>query len=94
MLIELISYFFQAAYVLPILNNLLSQSSELVFDENHCEPHVIIMAPTRELVVQIYECIWKFGKGTNIRNGLLYGGTSIGYQKSKLLQVRNYISVM
>lgn len=45
------------------------------------------MAPTRELVVQIFECVWKFSKGTSIRNGHVYGGTSFGHQKSKILQV-------
>jgi len=65
----------------------LNEPSELIFDTNHCEPHVVIMAPTRELVIQICECVWKFSKGTVIMNGLLYGGTSIGHQKSKILQV-------
>lgn len=45
------------------------------------------MAPTRELVIQISECVWKFSKGTGIRNGLLYGGTSVGHQISKILRV-------
>ncbi|KAF0767928.1 ATP-dependent RNA helicase vasa-like [Aphis craccivora] len=75
-----------AAYVLPILHNLLKQPLQLVFDEHHCEPHVVIIAPTRELVAQISECVWKFSKGTDIKNGLLYGGTSVSYQKSKILQ--------
>lgn len=65
----------------------MNEQSELIFDENHCEPQVVIMAPTRELVVQIFECVWKFSKKTNIRNGLLYGGTSIDHQKSKILKV-------
>lgn len=69
------------------MHNLLIQNTQLIFDENHCEPHVVILAPTRELVVQICECVWKFSKGTHIRNGLLYGGTSIGHQKLKILQV-------
>ncbi|VVC45050.1 Hypothetical protein CINCED_3A015790 [Cinara cedri] len=75
-----------AAYILPILHNLLSEPTELVFDEYHCEPHVVIMAPTRELAIQIFECAWKFSNRTNIRNGVLYGGTSIAHQKSKILQ--------
>jgi len=69
------------------LHNLLKQPLQLVFDEHHCEPHVVIIAPTRELVAQISECVWKFSKGTDIKNGLLYGGTSVSYQKSKILQV-------
>jgi probable ATP-dependent RNA helicase DDX4 len=65
----------------------LENPTSLVYDENHCEPQVVIMAPTRELVVQIFECVWKFSKGTDIRNGLLYGGTSVGHQKFKIVQV-------
>jgi len=72
------------------LHNLLKQPTQLIYDENHCQPHVIIIAPTRELVAQISECVWKFSKGTDIRNGLLYGGTSVSYQKSKILQVMKF----
>ncbi|KAL4127544.1 hypothetical protein QTP88_011711 [Uroleucon formosanum] len=46
-----------AAYVLPILN---SEPSEVVVDFNHCEPQVLILAPTRELAIQIRE------RGVNI----------------------------
>lgn len=59
----------------------------MIFDENHCEPYVVIIAPTRELAVQISECVWKFCKGTGIKNAVVYGGTSIGHQKSKILEV-------
>lgn len=45
------------------------------------------MAPTRELAIQISECVWKFSKETSIKNRLLYGGTSMHHQQSKLLQV-------
>ncbi|XP_050533346.1 ATP-dependent RNA helicase vasa-like isoform X2 [Daktulosphaira vitifoliae] len=76
-----------AAFVLPILQNLLNNNkTELIFDQEHCEPQVIILAPTRELTIQICESVWKFSKGTSLKNGLLYGGTSINHQKFKLLQ--------
>jgi len=42
------------------------------------------MAPTRELAIQISECVWKFSKGTSIKNRLLYGGTSMHHQQLKL----------
>lgn len=51
------------------------------------------MAPTRELAIQIIECVCKFGKGTNIKNGIVYGGTSIGHQKSKILEVKEYLGI-
>lgn len=59
-----------------------------MFDENHCEPQVLIMAPTRELVVQIRDCVYKFAKGTHIKCGLLYGGTSVIHQKEKILVMK------
>ena len=40
-------------------------------------PQVVIMAPTRELVVQIYDEARKFTAGTDLRCCNVYGGTSV-----------------
>jgi len=40
-------------------------------------PQVVIMAPTRELVIQIYEEATKFSGGTDLRCCISYGGTSV-----------------
>ncbi|XP_015813330.1 probable ATP-dependent RNA helicase DDX4 isoform X2 [Nothobranchius furzeri] len=69
-----------AAFLLPILQKLMadgvaaSQFSELQ------EPEVIIVAPTRELINQIYLEARKFSHGTCVRPVVVYGGVSTGYQ--------------
>lgn len=76
---------FQAAFVLPILNSLISEPSEIVVDYNHCEPQGLILSPTRELAIQICEVATKLSRGTSIRCELLYGGTATYHQKEKIL---------
>ena len=44
----------------------------------------LIMAPTRELAMQISEEIKKFGKHTGIRTATVYGGQGMGIQLDKL----------
>jgi len=43
-------------------------------------PQVVIMAPTRELVIQIYDEARKFTGGTDLRCCTVYGGTSVSEQ--------------
>lgn len=78
-------FFLKAAFVLPILHTLLSDSQELVFERDYCEPQCVIMSPTRELAIQIREVVYKLAKGTMIKHGILYGGTATGYQKSQIV---------
>ncbi|MFO8022349.1 MAG: DEAD/DEAH box helicase [Perlabentimonas sp.] len=61
------------AYLLPILN-LLPFSKQR-------EPRVLILAPTRVLVVQIANEIKKLTKYTQIRSAGVYGDTNINTQK-------------
>lgn len=62
------------AYLMPILN-------ELKYSEQ-ANPRVLIMAPTRELVIQIVEQVEKLAAYTNVRVTGVYGGSSnIGSQK-------------
>ncbi|XP_008183055.1 ATP-dependent RNA helicase vasa [Acyrthosiphon pisum] len=74
-----------AAFVLPILNSLISEPSELVFDYNHCEPQCLILSPTRELASQISSFAFKLSNGTSIRCRALYGGTAVYHQREKIL---------
>nr|BAG72093.1 vasa [Trachurus japonicus] len=69
-----------AAFLLPILQKLMadgvaaSQFSELQ------EPEAIIVAPTRELINQIYLEARKFAFGTCVRPVVVYGGVASGHQ--------------
>lgn len=51
---------------------------------NHSEPQVIIMAPTRELVVQIKNVVVKLSRGTGISALFCYGGTLVSHQKYQI----------
>jgi ATP-dependent RNA helicase RhlE len=64
------------AYMLPLLNT-FSFSKE-------GQPRVLILVPTRELVVQLVEEIEKFSKYMSIRLVGVYGGTNMNRQKDEL----------
>ncbi|MGO3181923.1 MAG: DEAD/DEAH box helicase [Aequorivita sp.] len=66
------------AYMLPILQD-LKFSKEV-------HPRVMVLVPTRELVLQVVEEIEKFGKYSSIRVLGVYGGTNINNQKAAVAQ--------
>ena len=61
------------AYLLPILRNLKYS------DQRH--PRVLVIVPTRELVLQIVKEIEKLSTYTSTRFLAIYGGTNINTQK-------------
>ncbi len=61
------------AYMLPILH-------EMKFSKQ-LNPRIMILVPTRELVVQVAEMIRSFAKYTNVRVLAVYGGVNINTQK-------------
>ena len=61
------------AYMLPILQ-------EIKFSKQ-INPRILILVPTRELVLQMVEMIEEFAKYINIRVLGVYGGTNINTQK-------------
>ncbi|MBS1763550.1 MAG: DEAD/DEAH box helicase [Bacteroidetes bacterium] len=65
-----------AAYVLPILRILNYPQGE--------EPRALIIAPTRELTLQITSVIEQLGKYTGLRVLAVYGGKGFSDQKRKL----------
>lgn len=68
------------AYVLPMLRHVLDQ--RLCKDGDG--PIALIMVPTRELAVQIYQEIKCFSKFLKIDCSCVYGGSAIGQQISEL----------
>ena len=73
-----------AAFAVPIINMLLERNVELVVTSSHCEPQVVIVSPTRELTIQIYQQIVKFALNSILKTVVVYGGTSVQHQKGKL----------
>lgn len=73
-----------AAFVVPIVNTLLERPRELKTTSSHCEPQVIVISPTRELTIQIYEQVLKFSAGTVLKSVVAYGGTSVSHQGNRI----------
>ncbi|MCR2822139.1 DEAD/DEAH box helicase [Lederbergia panacisoli] len=63
------------AYLLPILEKINEEQNDL---------QAVILAPSRELVMQIYQEIQKWTEGTSIRKTSLVGGANIKRQLDKL----------
>lgn len=61
-----------AAYLLPLLYKVKYPQGVM--------PRALILAPTRELVIQIHDAITEFGKYTGLRHTALFGGTGITTQ--------------
>ena len=66
------------AYMLPLLQG-LKFSKEI-------HPRILIIVPTRELVLQVTSEIEKFGKYSSVRVVGVYGGTNINVQKQEVAQ--------
>ncbi|WP_320171054.1 DEAD/DEAH box helicase [Maridesulfovibrio sp.] len=63
-----------AAFALPILQNLLKRKNTVK------SPRVLILAPTRELALQINENFTSFSRNTGIRNSVVMGGVGMAPQ--------------
>ena len=66
------------AYLLPLLRMLKYSEQK--------NPRILIMVPTRELVVQVVEEIEKLAKYINLRVVGIYGGVNINTQHQHLMQ--------
>jgi len=69
------------AFLIPLVNKVFLNKSEKVF----------IVAPTRELALQIHEELRDFIKGLGIRTVLCIGGMSLWKQKNELKQNNNFV---
>jgi len=71
------------AYMIPILRDLKFSKQK--------HPRVLVLVPTRELVLQVVEEIEKLAKYINVRVLGVYGGTNINPQKQAILQGEDII---
>ena len=67
-----------AAYMLPVLERLLFRPKELAVTR------VLVLVPTRELGVQVYQVTRQLGQFTSIEIGLSVGGLDLKEQESML----------
>ncbi len=63
-----------AAFALPILSMLLKKQDS---PKREKKIKALIISPTRELAIQIQDDFKKYGKHTNLRTTVVYGGASI-----------------
>jgi superfamily II DNA/RNA helicase len=70
-----------AAFLIPLINKVFLNKME----------KVLIIAPTRELALQIQEELRDFSKGLGIRSVLCIGGMSLWRQKNELRQNNNFV---
>ena len=70
-----------AAFALPILQLLFNRQDA---GKKAKKIRALIISPTRELALQIEENFKTYGKYTNLRSTVVYGGTSIEPQKDVL----------
>jgi len=69
-----------AAFALPLLHR-MSATREWAEPR---QPQALILAPTRELAVQIHDSIQTYGKGLRLRSTVVFGGSSIRNQMRAL----------
>ncbi len=72
-----------AAFTLPILNSLLPLSNTSTSPAKH-PVRALILAPTRELAIQVEENIKTYAKNTNLRSLCVFGGVDIRKQTPAL----------
>ena len=79
-----------AGFGLPILHKLAPQANASPSPARH-SVRALILAPTRELAIQVEEAIREYGKHTNLRSTCVYGGVDI---KQQLAIVRGGVEIL
>ncbi len=74
-----------AAYALPVLQRLVSIKNDNSMKTKR-KISVLVVAPTRELAIQIKDSFNIYGKYTGLRNTVVYGGVGQNPQVKKLQQ--------
>jgi ATP-dependent RNA helicase DeaD len=64
-----------AAFALPILHNL---------EPGQKKPQALVLAPTRELAMQVADAVWEYGQHLRVRVLAIYGGSSYSRQITRL----------
>jgi len=74
-----------AAFLLATFHHLLTQP-RLVPADDVCRPRAYILAPTRELALQIHQDAKALGRYSGLRMACIYGGTGYEAQKQALAE--------
>src|SRR5581483_9426417 len=79
-----------AGFALPILHKLAQYANTSPSPARH-PVRALILTPTRELAVQVEESVRTYGKHTNLRSTVVYGGVDI---KQQLPIVRGGVEIL
>jgi ATP-dependent RNA helicase RhlB len=71
-----------AAFLVAVLNRLLTKPA--VADRKQTDPRAVIVAPTRELAIQIDKDFRNIGRDTGLTSALIYGGVDYEKQRDSL----------
>jgi superfamily II DNA/RNA helicase len=74
-----------AAFTLPLLQRLLPHASSSVSPARH-PIRALILAPTRELAIQVEESVKTYSKHVQLRSTVVFGGIDIRTQKPELMK--------
>ncbi len=74
-----------AAFTLPLLQRLLQHASSSVSPARH-PIRALILAPTRELAIQVEESVKTYSKHVLLRSTVVFGGVDIRTQKTDLMK--------
>jgi len=70
------------AFLVAVMNRLLTRAA--VPERKDGEPRAVILAPTRELAIQIDKDFRNIGRNTGLRSALIYGGVDYDKQRELL----------
>lgn len=74
-----------AAFTLPLLQNLLPHANNSTSPAKH-PIRALILAPTRELAIQVQESVVSYSKHVQLRSTVVFGGVDIKSQKPDLMK--------
>ena len=74
-----------AAFTLPLLQRLLPHANTSASPARH-PIRALILAPTRELAIQVEKSVETYSKHVSLRSTVVYGGTDIKAQKPALMK--------
>jgi ATP-dependent RNA helicase RhlE len=72
-----------AAFALPTLQRLLPMASTSASPARH-PVRALVLTPTRELAIQVYESFREYGKHVPLRSTIVYGGVDMNAQITEL----------
>ena len=70
------------AFLIAVINRLLTRPA--LAERNSGDPRALILAPTRELAIQIHKDAVKFGSDLGLKFALVYGGVDYDKQRQML----------